>query len=61
MMPSPTNRRKFDHMTSDAARAPPPASANRRSNSLSNSIVNATRVCERGVDSGARAFIATML
>ncbi len=58
VMPSPTNRMKFDHITSDTTRAPFPACANRRSNSLSSSIVNATSICESGVDNGEPTGIA---
>ena len=53
VMPSPTKRRKFDHITSEIPnRRPRPVSANRRSNSLSSSIVNATSRWDSGVDRG---------
>jgi len=61
VIPSPTKRMKFDHITSDATRAPPPACANRPSNSLSNSIVNATSARERRVESGTPADMSLML
>ena len=54
MTPSPTKRRKFDHITNEIPkRRPMPVSANRRSNSLSSSIVYAINACDSGVESGA--------
>ena len=61
VIPSPTNRRKFDHITSETTRARPPACANRCSNSLSSSIVYAISACESRVDSGVSDDDSTCL
>jgi hypothetical protein len=53
VMPSPTKRMKFDHMTSEmGSRRPTSASTSRWSNSLSYSIVKAISSWESGVESG---------
>jgi hypothetical protein len=59
---SPTNRIRFDHMTSDTPNACRPELVNRRSNSLSSSIVNAINVCDNSVGSGrSSATLLTIL